>query len=401
MRFAVVTLVGAVCTVSNAQNVTFQGLGRGPNPAGWSQDACVSLDGTVAGGTATAPGANPSGGQTAFRWTAAGGLQEFGPVLGDPRSAMHGLNADGSVAVGFTLDSPQHGWLWTATGGMTPIDPLPGDDGSDGAAASADGSVIAVRSWRTGFGWSAALWTAQTGSIAIGSFAGQSYVWAISADGQVIVGGADGTAFRWTSALGIQPIADGGTAIAVNADGSVVVGAGPASLAFRWTTASGNEVLVDPNGGYMSIAYGVSGDGDVVVGQRYAEAGWPDGRAMYWTREFGVVDLNEYFTTHGIDLTGWVLYEASGISGDGQVVVGTGRRGDVYESWIAHIPRCGSADFNGDGDTGTDADIEAFFACLAGDCCGTCGTADFNADGDVGTDADIEAFFRVLGGGTC
>jgi YVTN family beta-propeller protein len=62
---------------------------------------------------------------------------------------------------------------------------------------------------------------------------------------------------------------------------------------------------------------------------------------------------------------------------------------------------CGSADFNNDGDVGTDADIEAFFACLAGSCCDTCGTADFNADGDVGTDADIEAFFRVLAGGNC
>jgi hypothetical protein len=64
---------------------------------------------------------------------------------------------------------------------------------------------------------------------------------------------------------------------------------------------------------------------------------------------------------------------------------------------------CGSADFNGDGDVGTDADIEAFFACLAGSCCATCDPhgADFNGDGDVGTDADIEAFFRVLAGGTC
>jgi hypothetical protein len=60
-----------------------------------------------------------------------------------------------------------------------------------------------------------------------------------------------------------------------------------------------------------------------------------------------------------------------------------------------------SADFNNDGDIGTDADIEAFFACLAGDCCRTCGSADFNGDGDVGTDADIESFFRVLSGGTC
>ena len=60
-----------------------------------------------------------------------------------------------------------------------------------------------------------------------------------------------------------------------------------------------------------------------------------------------------------------------------------------------------SADFNGDGDSGTDADIEAFFACIAGNCCSTCGSADFNGDGDTATDADIEAFFRVLAGGNC
>jgi hypothetical protein len=66
-------------------------------------------------------------------------------------------------------------------------------------------------------------------------------------------------------------------------------------------------------------------------------------------------------------------------------------------------PATCTSDFNGDGDFGTDADIEAFFACLGGDCCGTCfpGGADFNGDGDIGTDADIEAFFRVLGGGSC
>jgi hypothetical protein len=64
---------------------------------------------------------------------------------------------------------------------------------------------------------------------------------------------------------------------------------------------------------------------------------------------------------------------------------------------------CGTADFNCDGDFGTDQDIEAFFACLAGSCpnapCSS--SADFNGDGDVGTDQDIEAFFRVLAGGTC
>ncbi|HYE61853.1 MAG TPA: S8 family serine peptidase [Phycisphaerales bacterium] len=59
---------------------------------------------------------------------------------------------------------------------------------------------------------------------------------------------------------------------------------------------------------------------------------------------------------------------------------------------------CGSADFNCDGDTGTDQDIEAFFAALGGT---GPGDADFNRDGDTGTDQDIEAFFRVLGGNPC
>jgi hypothetical protein len=64
---------------------------------------------------------------------------------------------------------------------------------------------------------------------------------------------------------------------------------------------------------------------------------------------------------------------------------------------------CSTADYNNDGDTGTDQDIEAFFACLGGNCCPTCwsGGSDFNGDGDSGTDQDIEAFFRVLAGHAC
>ena len=71
---------------------------------------------------------------------------------------------------------------------------------------------------------------------------------------------------------------------------------------------------------------------------------------------------------------------------------------DAWDHLVFHRT---TSDFDGDGDVGTDADIEAFFACLAGNCCPTCGSADFNGDGDLGTDADIEAFFRVLAGGNC
>ncbi len=81
----------------------------------------------------------------------------------------------------------------------------------------------------------------------------------------------------------------------------------------------------------------------------------------------------------------------------------TGACGTVQSApaTLTILSACGTADFNNDGDVGTDGDIEAFFACLGGTCCDTCGTADFNNDGDTGTDADIEAFFRVLGGGNC
>jgi hypothetical protein len=74
----------------------------------------------------------------------------------------------------------------------------------------------------------------------------------------------------------------------------------------------------------------------------------------------------------------------------------------VSVPWSNCLSVCCRNDYNGDGAVGTDADIEAFFACLSGNCCATCPpNADFNCDGAVGTDADIESFFRVLSGGAC
>jgi Peptidase family M1 domain/Peptidase M1 N-terminal domain len=89
--------------------------------------------------------------------------------------------------------------------------------------------------------------------------------------------------------------------------------------------------------------------------------------------------------------------------GQGPLPSGNGVAGGAA-SWSFTVGgTCGSADFNCDGDFGTDSDIEAFFACLAGVCPAPPCTnnADFNGDGDIGTDADIETFFRILGGGPC
>jgi hypothetical protein len=114
-------------------------------------------------------------------------------------------------------------------------------------------------------------------------------------------------------------------------------------------------------------------------------------------RTLGTVDANSFsHSSNGANLQ---------VYGDGLVIAGWFVSIDgLCSNMFARLPSihcCGSADFNHDGDPGADADIAAFFACIAGNCCASCGSADFNFDGDVATDADIEAFFRVLAGGNC
>jgi hypothetical protein len=107
----------------------------------------------------------------------------------------------------------------------------------------------------------------------------------------------------------------------------------------------------------------------------------------------------------GLDFGGGEDGRGTSLSDNGVLVFSLNFLDGSSGTFYAAIPtfKCGTADFNCDGDVGTDADIESFFSCLAGNCpslpCTS--TADFNADGDVGTDSDIEAFFRVLGGGAC
>jgi probable HAF family extracellular repeat protein len=259
-------------------------------------------------------------------------------------------------------------------------------------------------------------------------------------------------AFRWTlgggmQALGFLPGAGFySSARGMSGDGSVIVGwaadAGNVNRPFRWTQATG---MVDLSGGaFAGLARGVSGDGTWVVGSNSTT-----GRAFIWSAATGAVDLpalpgatssaaaavlydgrvvgvsggqacvwfqGQCFTgmqvarvidSFSSDAIGWNLTVAQ--SGSWEFVAGYGANpSGQTQAWVGLVPPpspvcCCGVDFNGDGDTGTDADIEAFFACLAGNCCPTCYAlgADFDNDGDTGTDADIEAFFRALAGGCC
>ncbi len=106
-------------------------------------------------------------------------------------------------------------------------------------------------------------------------------------------------------------------AYGVSADGSVVVGNGYSTSgfeAFRWTEAGGMEGLGYLTGGSYSQASDVSANGSVVVGQGNSASGT---EAYRWSQGGGMVGLS--------DLAGGVFESsARGVNADGSVVVGYG-----------------------------------------------------------------------------
>lgn len=258
------------------------------------------------------------------------------------RSSATGVSADGSVVVGTSWDSNRSNpkaFRWTS-GVMSDLGSLPGGVAASASKVSADGSVVvgvsladpvlygtrtAYRS-ATSFRWAAGVMTGLWPA---------SYAQGVSADGTAVVGLASGSAFRWTSANGIDLIvAPRSLANSISADGSVVVGQHNGMLdqygyyyageAFRWTGDDGTVGLGDLPGGVSvhSSARAASADGAVVVGQgrRIHESnGFYSGEAFRWTSDGGMVGLG--------DLAGGSLNSiANDVSADGSIVVGQGNR---------------------------------------------------------------------------
>jgi uncharacterized membrane protein len=94
-------------------------------------------------------------------------------------------------------------------------------------------------------------------------------------------------------------------------------------------------------GGFTSVANAVSGDGSVIVGYGNSASGV---EAFIWDETNGMRELDQVLINLGVDLTGWSLYEALGISADGTRIVGYGNHtGFGQEAWIAIIPEPGTA----------------------------------------------------------
>ncbi len=96
--------------------------------------------------------------------------------------------------------------------------------------------------------------------------------------------------------------------------------------------------LGDLTGGeYCSEAYGVLADGSVVVGMSKSALG---NEAFIWDQTNGMRSLQDVLVNdYGLDLTGWTLTSAWGVSANGLSFVGYGTNPDGdTEAWIATVP---------------------------------------------------------------
>ena len=348
-------------TVNAVEAQSFMGLGDLPGGGFRSSAYGVSSDGTVVVGESVS-----AQGTEAFRWTAEGGVMEpLGDLPGGGfRSSARGVSGDGTVVVGYgwSASAVDEAFRWTVQGGvMEPLGNFPFPDWNDSLAfgVSGDGTVVVGENIHRD-GEEAFRWTVKDGVVVIellGDLPGfsdfyDSLAFGVSGDGTVVVGYGNPDhgreAFRWTVQRGVmEPLGDlpGGrfhsVAYGVSGDGTVVVGesvSAQGTEAFRWTVQRGvMEPLGDlPGGSFGSAASGVSGDGTVVVGFGTSAQGteafiWDAGHRM---RRLYDVLTNEY----GLDLTGWKLTSAQGISADGLTIVGQGLNpAGQQEAWIARL----------------------------------------------------------------
>jgi probable HAF family extracellular repeat protein len=236
-----------------------------------------------------------------------GTLQDLGTLGGGTYSDVRAISGDGSVVVGESPNSmgQLRAFRWTVGDGMDEfLNPLAGAPHVILNGLSFDGSVMMGQA-QTGPGETRVFrWVANGGAMDIGTLGGASTQNSVMLDdGSVIVGESYTSAnllcaFRWSLAGSMQsPIYCGGTsarANAISSDGLTVVGyqhngSTGYLIAWRWRDGTANLLLPLPGATGGAVATGVSGDGSVVVG--HAVYSLTNSRAFRWTIEGGMQDL--------------------------------------------------------------------------------------------------------------
>lgn len=331
----------------------FFGLGFTLGPEAGSTAGGLSADGTKLAGTS---GAVPGVLGEAFRWTRGEGIEGLG-INPDESFGTSGsaVASDGTV-VGFSFYPRAIEWAPDNVLHLLPNLPDPHAFYSNAYAISDDARWIVGSSLSDAGKWTAVRWNVDR-QISPLPF---TNAYDVSADGSVVVGlnsgGLRSEAVRWTEASGLQLLGDlpGGREVSiassVSDDGDVVVGFSSSSLSadyfepFRWTAATGMVGLGLLPGFVGGGVSGVSGHGEVIVGNNtsFLPTGDRQATAVIWTQDLGLLSAADYFSNDlglASQLAGWHLDAATSVSRDGLVIVGYGTNPQGnQEAWMAIAP---------------------------------------------------------------
>lgn len=266
------------------------------------------------------------------------------PFGSHPNAVATAVSADGTLVVGFSIDSStfNHAVSWTGVN-ATRLDTVNEFMLSEAAAVSANGGTI------VGWGFSSNNFveeaffyrnnTLTNIGVAFGGAFVASKAVGVSADGAVIVGTRGDSFSAPTTLQGFIHTSGGVTAVdaptgiaafgtngltltqltGISGNGAVVIGFASSGLnpagneqAFKYARSGGTyQALGTLTGGNWSIARAVNGDGSVIVGQADNAAGNYE----------AFVHQNGTMTGLGF-LPGGNSSNATGVSADGTVIVG-------------------------------------------------------------------------------
>lgn len=290
-------------------------------------------------GSCTTPGV-----LRAFVWTPEAGMAELPVFAGATRPALaYAVNADASVIVGLCrVGDHDRATRWVLSREewlAQELGILPDASGHSVALdVTADGLFPVgyspfLPNQARAVGW-------DIGDAAIVNFGvmkGGTYTYAfgVSADGCAAAGQGDTEegqrAFLWTWAEGCRSLGtlEGGAysfASDISADGNVVVGIGDNAQGGQrgWRYDVERRSMFDLGlypGATSVAATGVSGDGSVVVGRASIPGGFA---AWLWTEETQMENLGDHLFKLGTDITGWSFQRAEAVSSDGTAIAGTG-----------------------------------------------------------------------------
>lgn len=286
---------------------------------------------------------SPSGN---FIWSEESGIQTINEISnGYSNGGQAHISNDGSK-IAATVTNPETDGnemglydvelgTWTFLGGLGTI-----VDGEDASAwsISGDGSTVVGLGWTGGFGGHAIYWKEDEGIVDLGSTVEGMSSRANDAnfDGSVIVGWQDAEdGFRqaaiWREGVQTLLYDEEGYELweagAISDDGNWIVGGDLGFSAWRWSEETGVLALDHPQQGpyFRGAATGISQDGSMIIGYYRP---WPGpayfGEGFIWTEDLGVVNLNDYVDSLGMDRDGISFTLPLGISANGKYIVGNG-----------------------------------------------------------------------------